>query len=295
MKAKKPEYSKEFKEYHSMLFDFKEFIEWMQKPLRKSIRVNSIKIDSKRLFEKLGWGHEKIPWAKEGFWVDMKYGTGATTEHAIGYYYVQEASSMMPVEALSIRNGDMVLDMCAAPGSKTTQIGAINLGGTIIANDSNTGRVKSLISNLTRMGIANCIVTKNDGQKLCKIKKFKEKFDRVLVDAPCSEVGTARKNTDSLRVWTPSYVKRISALQKKLICSGFECLKKGGVMVYSTCTTSVEENEDVVKFLLERYENAGTGRINLNARYESADSGAARVYPWHNDTECAFIAKITKR
>ena len=127
------------------------------------------------------------------------------------------------------------------------------------------------------------------------MKNMKERFDKVLVDAPCSEVGTVRKNSDALKIWTPLHVKRMSALQKKLICSGFECLRKGGLMVYSTCTTSVEENEDVVKFLLEKYENAKTEKININLNYDSANGvRAIRIYSWHNDTECAFIAKIKK-
>ncbi len=292
-------YSKEFEEYHSNLFDFDEFIKWIQRPLRKSIRVNSIKITPDELFEKLGWKYERIPWVKSGslngFFVDEKYGLGATIEHALGHYYIQEASSMMSVCALGVSDGDTVLDLCAAPGSNTTQIGELNLSGTIVANDSNRKRIKSLVANLGRIGIMNCIVTNNDGSGFHEIKHIKGKFDKVLVDAPCSEVGTARKNIDALKIWTPGQVKRLSVLQKKLITSGFECLKPGGVMVYSTCTTSIEENEEVVKFLLENFENAKTEKISPDMRYDSCyEVDAARVYPWHNDTECAFIAKIKK-
>lgn len=292
------EYLKEFREYHKNLFDVDKFLEWVKKPIRKSIRVNTLKISPEKLFERLKWNYEKIPWSENGFFVDEKCKLGSTIEHDLGYYYVQEAASMIPVEVLDVKDGDLVLDLCAAPGSKTTQIACKNLHGTIVANEFYIQRAKSLTANVARMGITNCIITNKDGCKFYEIKNAKEIFDKVLVDAPCSAVGTARKNPEVLKKWSLKFLNKISSLQKKLLISGFECLKKGGILVYSTCTTTIEENEEVVKFLLEKYDNAKIEKINIRANYEKGKfqeiRDAIRIYPWHNDTESMFIAKIKK-
>jgi len=263
------------------------FIDSLKNPIKKSIRVNTLKISPKELFEEFKCKYEKIKWCRNGYYVDLNR-PGNTIEHAMGYIYVQEASSMIPPEALDVCNGMTVLDLCAAPGSKTTQICELNVNGTVVANEFDTRRIKALVSNINRMGATNCIVTNYDG---CSFPQ--KKFDRVLVDAPCSEVGTARKNNEILKIWNINYVKRISNLQKKLILSGFNCLKKGGVMVYSTCTTPTEENEEVVKHLLERNPDARIMKIDLNLNSEKTAYGL-RIYPWHNNTECAFISKIEK-
>lgn len=285
-------YSENFIDYHKNLFDIDNFSKYMKKPMRKSIQVNTLKITPEKLFEKLNWNNEKILWVRNGFFVDKKYGLGATVEHNLGYYYIQEASSMVAVESLNPGNSDLVLDLCAAPGSKTAQIAQLNTKGTIVANEFDRKRIKALTANVMRMGIKNCVITRKDGRNFNEI--CAERFDKALVDAPCSEVGIARKRPDVLKTWSSEYSKQISKLQKKLICAGFECLKTGGEMVYSTCSTPTEENEDVVKHLIEKYDNAEIQNINLNLNFKKTGYGI-RIYPWHNNTECAFAAKIKKQ
>lgn len=279
----------DFLKYHSKFgSDWNDmFLDYLKKPRRKSIRVNTLKISPDILFRKFKCDHEKIKWCRSGYYVNLNR-PGNTIEHTIGYIYVQEASSMIPAEALEVCDGMSVLDLCAAPGSKTTQIAEMNVNGTIVANEFDGKRIKALVSNINRMGVSNCIMTKYDG---CSFPQ--RNFDRVLADVPCSEVGTARKNNEILKIWNVNYVKRISNLQKKLILSAFECLKKGGVMVYSTCTTTTEENEDVVEFLLEKRSDACISKIKLNIKCEKTEYGI-RLYPWHNDTECSFVSKIEK-
>ncbi len=284
-------YSESFIDYHKNLFDFDLFDSYMKKDMRKSIRVNALKITPDKLFNKLGWKREKIPWARNCFFIDEKYGIGATIEHNLGYYYVQESSSMIAVEALNPKNRDTALDLCAAPGSKTTQIAQLNSDGTVVANEFDGKRALALTANVSRMGVQNCIITRSDGGDFGKMAPGR--FDCVLVDAPCSGVGVARKTPEVLKNWSSNYLNRISKIQKKLICSGFECLKKGGEMVYSTCSTPVEENEDVVRYLQENYKNVKILDVNLNLNFEKTEYGI-RIYPWHNNTECAFISKIKK-
>lgn len=281
--------STDFFEYHKKFGDewIEKFLEYVNIPLRKSIRINTLKISPKEFFKKFPYKHTKILWSENAYFIDERK-IGTKIEHAIGLCYSQEASAMVAVEALDIDNGDFVLDLCAAPGSKTIQISIKNFSGTIVANDSNLKRIQALISNLYRIGITNVIVTNYDA---CKFPDLK--FDKVLLDAPCSVLGTSRKNKEILKVWRHKISLAISKVQKKMILSAFNHLKKNGILVYSTCTTPTEENEEVVKFLIENT-NAEVEEINLNINCEKNDYGI-RVYPWHNDTETAFVSKIRKK
>ncbi len=305
----------EFKaRYHKLLGkENKTFLRYCMKPLKKSIRLNPIKTDikeiKKRLEEKYGWKLKKIPWYKYGFWIeneDVKEGVvGNTLEHFMGYYYVQEAASMIPPVVLDPNEDDLVLDMCAAPGSKTTQIcEMINNKGTIIANDVDIPRIKALRFNIEKLGCANVVVTRMDGREFSKTKL---KFDKVLVDAPCSAEGTIRKDWKALSRWSINLIKSISGLQKKLILAAYDSLKEGGTLVYSTCTLSPEENEGVINYLIENREGVKIKKIDIpgikyhkgvveweKEKYCSDVKKIARIYPHDNDTEGFVIAKIVK-
>ncbi len=310
----------EFKERYSLMFGEKYslFLEWSLKPLKKAIRVNTLKIKIDELKEKLekkGFKLEKIPWIKEGFWVKWekeedsikieRYDLGNTLEHYLGYYYVQEAASMIPPLVLNPKTDDLVLDMAAAPGSKTTQIAQyMDNKGTIIANDKNYNRIKILAMNLQRMGILNTIITTKDGRNF---KYLNLEFDKILLDAPCSATGAIRKSYDALTKFNKRNVKYLSNLQKQLIATSFEILKEGGILVYSTCSVDVEENEKVINWLLNKFDNIKLEKIKIDGlkseesilewkgvEFNSEIKKTLRIMPYNNDTEGFFIAKIKK-
>ncbi len=295
--------------YKKIAPDYDEFIKYSFFFLRKSLRVNTLKIsvsECKKRLEKQGWTLKNIPWCKHGFWIEHKTGRrdiGNTIEHTLGYIYVQEAASMIPPIVLNIKPGQKVLDMCAAPGSKTTQIAMYLDGkGVVVANDYKGERLAALGVNVQRCGITNCVMTLMHG------KGFKHyKFDRVLVDAPCSGTGTIRKSLKTIDIWNPGMIKRLCKTQKKLIENGFENLKKNGILVYSTCTLEPEECEGVIDYLLSKYDNAKVEEIKLKIKrsepilefegqkYNKEIKKCLRIWPQDNDTEGFFIAKIIKK
>jgi len=245
--------------------DVEEFFECAKTQGKKSIRVNTLKISPEDLMKRLkdkGW---KIiqPFKEYPEIIQIQDNLepgelGKTQEHLLGYYYVQEITSMMPILALQPKADDILLDLCAAPGSKTTQAAALMENkGTIIANDLNLGRISILSANLERFGITNTIITRHDGLELyTKLKKSKTeiKFDKILVDAPCSGEGNIRCSPRTYLEWSESMLNRFGARDKRLASSAIELLKINGEMVYSTCTHSPEENELIIQHLLDNYD-----------------------------------------
>lgn len=279
--------------YHEKLLEgeFELFEEWVKRPLRRSVRVNPIRTSVAEFKEELDkMGAVSVPWCAEGFWVS-DWPWGATIPYQLGYYYVQEAASMIPAEALDAQKSDIVLDIAAAPGSKTTQIAPSCK--TIVANEPSPGRREVLFSNLNRCGAMNAIITSYDGTRFPQMK-----FDRILVDAPCSNLGTARKDPAILNEWTPKMAENMAPLQKKLLKSAFNLLKPNGTLVYSTCTSAVEENEEVILDLLKD-NRAKLEKIDLLVKSRAGllekTENCMRIYPWDNDTEFFFVAKISKK
>lgn len=234
---------------------------------------------------------------------------GRSIEHLLGYYYIQELASMLPVIALSPKPGERILDLCSAPGSKTTQIcSEMNNTGNIIANEVSLGRLRILASNLERCGVANTIITKKDGIALCRrLKKEEWEFDRILVDAPCSGEGTLRSSYKTYEMWNPKTITSLCRLQKALVAEAISILAPRGILVYSTCTHAPEENEEVVNFILENFPEMEILDADLpvktrngiikwkekNFRQEVEKS--CRVYPQDNNTEGFFVAKFRRR
>jgi len=307
---KEIEFKKGFEERYSALTDWEKFSKICCCYLRRSIRVNTLKISVVALKKRLKdrFNLTSIPWCKQGFWIEHKEGRrdiGNTIEHALGYYYVQEAVSMVPPLVLKPKPGSVVLDMCASPGSKTTQIAAMMKNkGVLFANDYKGMRLAPLGINLNRCGVTNSIVTLMHGQWFDKVK---QKFDYVLVDAPCSGTGTVRKSLKTLRIWNPGMVKKLSYTQKRLIETGFNLLKKGGVLVYSTCSLEPEEDEGVVDSLLKKFDNAKVEKVKLSGlktgkavlsfndiEYDKQVKNCLRIWPQDNDTEGFFVVRIKK-
>ncbi|MBW3013315.1 RsmB/NOP family class I SAM-dependent RNA methyltransferase [Candidatus Woesearchaeota archaeon] len=298
-----------FIERYSALTDFDKFKEYSLSYLRRSIRVNTLKSTVAEVRKRLlpEWDLVQVPWCKEGFWLENKKGrrdVGNLVEHALGYVYVQEAASMIPPLVLDPKPGEHVLDMCAAPGSKTSQIAQyMKNKGVLVANDISAARAKPLGLNLQRCGVTNLIITMMHGQSFKNVL-----FDKILVDAPCSGTGTIRKSLKTVQIWNPGMIRRLSHIQKQLIVKAFDILKKGGTMVYSTCSCEPLENEAVVSHLLETVDNATVEKIELKGivrspavmefegqKYDKQVSSCLRIWPQDNDTEGFFVAKIKKK
>ena len=308
--ASEIEFKPKFVERYSKLTDWAAFKTCSLSFLRRSIRVNTLKISVKELKERLEevWNLGQIPWCKEGFWIEHvkkeRRDIGNLIEHSLGYFYIQEAASMIPSIVLEPEQDEIILDIAASPGSKTTQIAQyMQNRGILIANDYTYERMKPLSINLQRCGVTNSIITLMEGQWF---RKSGIEFDRILVDAPCSGTGTIRKSLKTIGIWNPNMVRRLSITQKQLIETGFNLLKNNGTLVYSTCSLEPEENEGVVDFLLKKYENARLEDIKLNIKrslailefenknYSEELKKCLRIWPQDNDTEGFFVAKIRK-
>ncbi len=293
-----------FYERHLEIDDSDAFFEYMVKPIRPSIRINTLKCEIEQVVENLARRFElkRIPWCEEGFYINTE-NYGDIMEYRLGLIFPQEAASMIPPLLLELSNKDIVLDMCAAPGAKTTQIAQyMENRGCVIANETNIRRINVLISNLQRCGVLNTQVTRFDGRFF---SKYENCFDSVLVDAPCSNAGMVRKNFKYLKSWREKEIEHLSRLQKALIIAGYKTLKNGGILVYSTCTLDPAENEEVVDHLL-RNTDAEIEEIGLPLRkrepfvnfgdkeYTSEVRKCLRIHPQDNDTEGFFVAKIRK-
>ncbi|WP_162046401.1 16S rRNA (cytosine(1407)-C(5))-methyltransferase RsmF [Vibrio taketomensis] len=285
--------------------NMEDFIAACQRPLRKSIRVNTLKIsiaDFQLRAKEKGWELEAVPWCEEGFWIEADESIvplGNTAEHMSGLFYIQEASSMMPVAALFNQKDEYqsVLDMAAAPGSKTTQIAArMENQGILVANEFSASRVKVLHANIERCGVRNAALSNYDGRVFGGW--LPEHFEAVLIDAPCSGEGTVRKDADAMKNWSKESVISIADTQKDLIESAFHALKPGGIMVYSTCTLSREENQEVCLHLKETFgdlvEFESLADLFPNAQQALTEEGFLHIFPQVYDCEGFFVARIRK-
>src|SRR3989338_8200960 len=219
------EFKDKFIERYSSLTDWETFKTCSLSFLRRSIRVNTLKMPIPELKKRLenNWNLVQVPWCKEGFWIEHnkkeRRDIGNLIEHPLGYFYTQEAASMIPPLVLEPQENEIILDIAASPGSKTTQMASyMKNTGILIANDYTSERMKPLSINIQRCGITNCIITLMEGQRF---RNSGIKFDRILVDAPCSGTGTIRKSLKTIGIWNPDMIKRLSITQKQLIETGF--------------------------------------------------------------------------
>jgi NOL1/NOP2/sun family putative RNA methylase len=284
--------------------DYKRLVECLETGVKNCIRVNTLKIDKDSLKEKLerrGWQLEEVPWYENAFFVKAD-NISRTVEHSLGYYFIQDASSLVPPLVLNPSPADTVLDLCAAPGSKTTFIAELMENkGLLIANDVNAKRLKALTSNLQRMGVTNTVVMKHDGRSF-----FKKglKFDKILVDASCSGSGTIASTPSSLLFWNEKVLRRLQYIQKDLLMSAARMLTDEGEIVYSTCSIDPEEDELVVDFAV-RFLGLKTERIDVKGlvyrrgiesygRELAGANDCIRFYPFDNKTEGFFVCKLKK-
>lgn len=299
--------------YRSLLGDrYDEFLEYSFKFLRRAIRVNTLKISIPELRKRIekDWELKQVPWCKEGFWIEHKgeekrRDVGNLIEHMLGYIYIQEPASMIPPIVLDPKPGETILDMCASPGSKTTQIAQYMKGeGILMSNDYKGDRVRSLGINVQRMGATNDIITLMQGKYFANAGI---QFDRILVDAPCSGIGTIRKSLKTVTIWNPNIIRRIAGTQRQLVDAAFRILKPGGIMVYSTCTLEPEEDEGIIDYILKNNPDADVMDIDLDIKrspcvmefggveFDPRVKKALRIYPQDNDTEGFFVCRIKKK
>ncbi|XP_050725087.1 probable 28S rRNA (cytosine-C(5))-methyltransferase [Eriocheir sinensis] len=290
-----------------------EFLEANELPRPVTVRTNTLKTRRKVLATALiarGIDVDVITWSKVGLIVMRTPGNvtlGATPEYLAGHYILQGASSFLPVMALAPKEGEKVLDMCAAPGGKSTHIAAIMRNtGMIVCNDINRDRVKALVGNFHRMGITSAVITSHDGRAFAKM--MPRAFDRVLLDAPCSGTGVISKDE---RVKTSKDVKdiqRCSHIQKELLLSAIDSVHKfdgkNGYIVYSTCSILAEENEAVVEYALKKrnvkivptgLDVGKSGYVRYRQhRFHPSMQLCKRVYPHSYNMDGFFVAKLKK-
>lgn len=221
--------------------------------IRDSIRINTLRTDEKSLLSRLRKENvklEKIPFLRYGYYYEAKFSLGSTPEYLQGFYFLQNASSQIPVHILDPKEKDLVLDMCAAPGAKTSQT-AQHMGnkGRIVALDKTKWRLFALRNNLERLGVSNVLIYNKDSRF---VSDYKQEYDKILLDAPCT--GNFLTDRSWLEKRTMEDVKDRARLQKELLREALKVLKKDGIIVYSTCSIEPEENELLIEWALENFD-----------------------------------------
>ena len=298
--------------YIKMLNDLEEveaLLKMAGQGLPKSIRCNTLKISCNELKERLESKNVKlreISWYKKGFYVlEGSEKIGYLHEYLFGYYFIQGAPSMIPPLELNPTSSDIVLDMCAAPGGKTTHLAELMRNkGVIVATELNRERMKTLRSNISRMGVTNTVLLRIDARKLSMLK---EVFSKILLDAPCTGEGLlpidpTRKTRTKLED-----LYEMASRQIELIKAAIEALAPGGELVYSTCSIAPEENEFVINEILNMFDNVKIGELNIISKFgvkgfvdifgiklNSDLSKCYRIFPHKHGMEGFFICKIIK-
>ena len=305
--------------------EYPAFREGYELPRKFGLRINRDKITPEE-FEKLApFELTPIPWVDNGFYYGENDRPSRHPFYYSGLYYLQEPSAMTPANILPVNPGDKVLDLCAAPGGKATELGAKLHGkGLLAANDISGPRARALLKNVEVFGIPNSLILNEVPAKLAE--NFPEFFDKILVDAPCSGEGMFRKDPDTAKAWKPEKPLECARMQKEIILRAADMLRPGGVLLYSTCTFSPEENEQMISFLMKerpefeilpipsRYEGFAPGRPeliekewlpaelwdedvfdSLTEEQKASLTNCARIWPHRMGGEGHFLALLGKK
>lgn len=282
-------------EYHDYINSFEE-------EKYSGLRVNTIKIQTEIFEKNTPFKLERIHWIHNGYYYKEASPAKHPYYHA-GLYYIQEPSAMTPAEVFEINEGDKVLDLCAAPGGKSTELGAkLNNTGVLVSNDISFSRAKGLLKNIELFGITNSIVVSEEPSKL--VDYFPSYFDKILVDAPCSGEGMFRKDSSMIKNWEECGVDYYCQIQRNILPSAAKMLKPGGYMLYSTCTFSPEENEQIISEFLKNHNDFEMVQLPQikgfqQGRPDWADDNealqkAVRLWPHKIKGEGHFIALLYK-
>lgn len=269
--------------------DFKKALS--EKPV-KGLYLNRNKKNVERVLDKNYVEHHPI--VENGYLYDENYHPGRSAYFLAGLYYIQEPSAMLVADALPIEPDDFVLDMCGAPGGKSCEIASRLTGeGVLIANDIEASRARILSENIERFGLDNTIVTNVDPMRFTK--QFQEAFDKIVLDAPCSGEGMFRKLEQAIDTWSEEKVLECAHIQKNLLKGAYDMLKQGGMVIYSTCTYSYEENEAMVHYAVDElgFELLPLNKSNGLCPGVDLDE-VVRCYPHHYRGEGHFIALLRK-
>ena len=284
--------------------EFNSYLESYEKPRFYGLRVNTLKISVDEFLKISPFHLEPIPWTTDGFYYSEGENPGRHPYYYAGLYYIQEPSAMLPGAAIGVRPGDRVLDLCAAPGGKSVQMAAQMQGqGLLVSNDINAERAKALVKNIELCGVRNAVVLNDSPDKLAR--NFESFFDRIMVDAPCSGEGMFRKDEDAVKSWEKFKCEKCSCMQWDILQQVDKMLKPGGVILYSTCTFSPEEDEIMIERFMDQYlegyellEIPKISGIEGGRREWSAGkydfSKAARLWPHKLNGEGHFAAIIRK-
>ncbi len=240
-------YREEMKELLKDEYD--DYLQSFEESHHTSLRVNELKISVNEFLRIFPYELKPIPWCHNGFYYNEKDPVTKHPYYYAGLYYIQEASAMLPAESLPIEKGDRVLDICAAPGGKSTELGVkLNDTGVLFANDISYSRCQALLKNLERFGIRNSYVTSEAPEKLSQY--FDSYFDKILIDAPCSGEGMFRKDSHLIQSWIEHDSSYYVPIQKSIVENAVQMLREGGMLVYSTCTFSKAEDEEIIQYAL---------------------------------------------
>lgn len=282
--------------------EYDAFTQSFAQPVQNALRINTAKIQVQDYGRINPWKLNSVPWVTNGFYYEDACAPAKHPHYYAGLYYLQEPSAMTPAGRLPIEPGDKVLDLCAAPGGKATELGAKLKGrGFLLANDISNSRAKALLKNLELAGIPNIFVTSEAPEKLCGY--YQEYFDKILLDAPCSGEGMFRKEPKMAEHWREHGPKFYEPIQQQLLELAAGMLKTGGMLLYSTCTFSVMENEQVIGHMLENhpemelvdihpYYEGFTPGISLDGREELRK--CVHIYPHRMNGEGHFLALVRK-
>lgn len=283
--------------------EFEDFYQSYQNPRTYGLRVNTSKITCEEFEKIVPFPVERIPWTTNGYFYKEDSRPSRCPYYQAGLYYLQEPSAMTPAACLPVYPGEYVLDMCAAPGGKATALGdKLNGQGLLVANDISTSRARALVRNIELSGITNAFVANEPPARLAK--SFPEFFHKIILDAPCSGEGMFRKEEALARDWTPEKSKELSKIQKELILLAVQMLRPGGMLLYSTCTFSACEDEEIISWLLSQcpemslvnlpeYEGFSPG-IPSYGNGEEALSKCVRIFPHKMNGEGHFLALLQK-
>lgn len=284
--------------------DFEAYLDSFNESRLYGLRVNTLKISVEDFLKISPFKLEPIPWIENGFYFSEEDKPAKHPYYFAGLYYIQEPSAMTPANVLPIEKGDIVFDMCAAPGGKSTELGAkLEATGLLVTNDISNSRAKALLKNVEVFGIPNVYVLSEDPKTIAP--RFKNFFDKILIDAPCSGEGMFRKDNKLIKSWEKTGPEFYSGIQREIILLGADMLKPGGKMLYSTCTFSRIEDEETVRWLLENrsdmrltdikpYEGFSEGYVYDDETAKMHMEKTVRIFPHKMAGEGHFVALFEK-
>lgn len=284
--------------------DYENYLASFECDAYQGLRVNTAKISVEDFIKLSPYELKQVSWCPNGFYYDKAQKPAKHPFYFAGLYYIQEPSAMTTASLLPVEEGDMVLDLCAAPGGKSTELAAkLNGTGLLVTNDISNSRAKALLKNMEVFGVGNALVTSEPPNELTK--RFPEFFDKILIDAPCSGEGMFRKQGNMTKAWEKNGVDLFVGLQRSILKEAVTMLKPGGIMIYSTCTFSKEENEQAIEYLLSLDDSLHLQELPL---FDGFDKGhpewgltsneeltkCRRLWPHRIEGEGHFVAMVRK-